>query len=1149
MQDRFIKTACLLAVLGALSFSAAFGQASGITTPTASRVTQPINQANRVTLKGHVLTSLTPDRDLGVVEETLPVRLYISLKRTPAQQADLDALLAAQQNTTSPMYHKWLTPEQFGGRFGASESDIDKVRGWLESQGFEITSVARNKSVINVMTTAVGVRETFHAQLHYWNIENGRHVATANDPQVPAALSDLIGSIAGLNQIPPRGHHTPIHSGRFDPATNKFYPADSAKTGDEAGATSHFTSAGGYQMTPQDFYTIYNVNPTFAAGNRGAGSTIGIIGSGPFNYGTVSGGDAGGTATGGDVATFRKLFGITTPLNLQIQHGDANFPCSGVGGTDSGESALDVEWSSAVAPAATILFNNCTDGNGFLTEVQALVDANVADTISSSLGFQEPDAIDAVQGFETAFAQAAAQGQTILSAEGDSGSDDADFGSANGTHGLNIDYPGSSTLVLSVGGTDFQDKYDVDLGSSILQSKYWSATNSQFYGSALGYVPETVWNDSCASTLSASDPDRGGSPGETPATSCDLINRPDFSGGGEGGISITFAQPSWQTGIPGLKASITKRATPDISLFSSSGTWGHALVLCDSGAGASSACTSPDTFGFAGGTSFAAPQFAGILSLLKTATGSRQGLVQPALYALAKAQYAAGTACYANGQASNTGITTGLPVASCVFNDVTTNNNNNQCDAGTTNCFTNPGASFGVFTSSGNNSIFVDAYPAGAKYDIATGLGSVNVTNLINKWNTAFTSTTSLTAAPSTITAAQSTLLTATVKGGLPPGSDDGTPPKLSGGVNFNAGAVKVGTCTLSSGSCSTSVLGSALQVGVNSITATFVGSTAYPSSTSGIVKVTVTTSGGGGGSGAPASPTFSPAGGTFTTAQSVKLSDTTADAKIYYTTNGGTPSANSTLYTNPISVTATETIQAIAIASGVSSNVVSATYTINTGGGGGGNQCTVIDYSKGFTGTALTLNGGAVLNSKVLQLTDHRVYEARSAFFTKQVPISNLTTDFTFQITTPVADGFTFIVQQAGVHSVGGAGGGLGSFGIKQSAAIKFDLYNNNGEGIDSTGMYVDGVMPTTPSTNLAPSGIDLHSGDVFAAHIAYNGKDILFTLTDTVTRKVFTQTIHTYAWDNGPGWVGFTAGTGAKTSAIKILTWTYSGGPGCGQ
>ncbi len=841
MQDRFKAISCLLSLVGVFAVSAARAQVADPSAAQPSRLTQPINEAQRVTLKGHVLRGLTPDMDLGLVEDSMPVHLFLNLRRTPAQQADLDALLAAQQNPKSPAYHKWLTPEQFGARFGASDSDIQKTQEWLEAQGFEVVGVAKNKSVINLKTTAAGVREAFQAQLHYANIHGGKHFVTANEPTIPAAFSSLISGISGLNEITPREHHTPIHTERYDADTHKWLPVSSNGT-DAAGAQPHYLDpgTGHYNVTPQDYYTIYNINPTLKAGNVGGAATIGILGSGPFDYGTVT----NGKAAGGDVTTFRNLFGITTPLNLKIESGDANFPCIVASGSDSGESALDVEWAGATAPGATLIFESCagsSDGSGFdfLTETQALVDANVADIITSSIGFTE-GALAGTQAFETAFAQGAAQGQTFLSAQGDSGWDDADFGAPQGISGLNIDYPGSSTLVLSVGGTDFQDLYDVDAGSSIPQSTYWSATNSQFYGNALGYVPETTWNDSCASPLVATTTENGGAPGETTATYC---NSPVFAsqragGGGGGGISTLFAQPSWQTGIPGLSASITKRVTPDISMFSSPGQyWGHSLAVCDTGGG--QPC-SAGSFGFSGGTSFAAPSLAGILGLLKTSTGSRQGLVQPALYALAKAQYSAGTACYANGQTANTGITTGLPASSCVFNDVTTNGNDNECQAGSTDCFSNPGASYGVLTASPNTSVFIDAYAAGAQYDIATGLGSLNVTNLLAKWNTAFTSSTTLKANPTSITAAQTTSLTATVTGGQPPNA--GSPaPALTGSITFKAGGVTVGTCMLVSGSCSANVQGSALQPGANSITATFAGSQSYPSSTSSVVTVTVT--------------------------------------------------------------------------------------------------------------------------------------------------------------------------------------------------------------------------------------------------------------------------------------------------------------------
>ena len=355
------------------------------------RIAQLIDQGSMAPLRGNVLRTLTPEKDLGAVEDSSQQRLYLVLQRTPEQQADLASLTSEQQNPASASFHKWLTPEQFGERFGVAESDIAKITAWLTSQGFEVTSVAKNASVVNFKATAGGVRNTFRAQLHYWNVEGGKYIATATEPQITAALAGIVSGIAGLNQIPPHTHHTPIHTERYDADTHKWYPVNSASTSGDSAATPHYlASNGNYNMTPQDFYTIYNVNPTFTAGNRGASSTIAILGSGPFNYGTVSGGDAGGTATGGDVATFRKLFGITTPLNLVIQHGDANLPCSGAGGTDSGESALDVEWSSALAPAAMIIFNNCvTSGGGFdfLTELQALVDANVADIISSSIGY------------------------------------------------------------------------------------------------------------------------------------------------------------------------------------------------------------------------------------------------------------------------------------------------------------------------------------------------------------------------------------------------------------------------------------------------------------------------------------------------------------------------------------------------------------------------------------------------------------------------------------------------------------------------------------------------------------------------------------------------------------------------------------------
>jgi hypothetical protein len=231
---------------------------------------------------------------------------------------------------------------------------------------------------------------------------------------------------------------------------------------------------------------------------------------------------------------------------------------------------------------------------------------------------------------------------------------------------------------------------------------------------------------------------------------------------------------------------------------------------------------------------------AGVFGLLRTSTGSRQGVLNPTLYALAQAQYnspATATACYANGQTANTGVTTGLPAAACIFNDVTTGNNDVPCQVGSTNCYVEGAGNPQVgILSLGNSSILITAYDATVGLDRATGLGSVNVANLISGWSSAFSSSTTLQASPTSLIRGDSTQLTATVMGGTPAGYID-TPPPVTGTVSFKAGNHVIATCTVSAGTCSSLVQASSFQSGNNSVTATFVGGT-YPSSTSSAVNI-----------------------------------------------------------------------------------------------------------------------------------------------------------------------------------------------------------------------------------------------------------------------------------------------------------------------
>jgi hypothetical protein len=219
--------------------------------------------------------------------------------------------------------------------------------------------------------------------------------------------------------------------------------------------------------------------------------------------------------------------------------------------------------------------------------------------------------------------------------------------------------------------------------------------------------------------------------------------------------------------------------------------------------------------------------------------------------------------------------------------------------------------------------------------------------------------------------------------------------------------------------------------------------------------------------------------------------------------------------------------------------------------------QVALLDFSAGFAGSTsvLTYNGSATINGSKAELTNGGGGQAGSFFSTQSVDVTKFTTQFTFQISpgANTADGLTFCIQGNSATALGPSGGGLGfgpdntsgTGGIPNSVAVKFDLYSNQGEGVDSTGLYTDGVAPTIPSTDLTPSGIDLHSGDVFQVVMTYDGVTLAVTITDTITSKSATQnyTINIPTTvGNTLAHVGFTGGTGGLVAIQDILTWTYT-------
>jgi len=293
--------------------------------------------------------------------------------------------------------------------------------------------------------------------------------------------------------------------------------------------------------------------------------------------------------------------------------------------------------------------------------------------------------------------------------------------------------------------------------------------------------------------------------------------------------------------------------------------------------------------------------------------------------------------------------------------------------------------------------------------------------------------------------------------------------------------------------------------------------------------------------------PTFNPPPGTYSSIQSVAISTATPSATIYYTTDGSKPTTASTKYTGPVSVGATETLSAIAVASGLSNSpVASGLYTIELGG------VTSINFSNGFAGGGMNLLGYAKLNGSSLELTDGGRGEAAAAWYQVEANIDSFVTDFSFQITpgtNPTADGFTFTMQGNNSTALGQSGSGLGFAGIPSSVAVKFDLYSNNGEGFDSTGLYLNGVTPTTPAVDMSNSGVDLHSGHTFHAHLTYDGTTLVLTLTDTTTNAAFSTSwpvnIPTTVGGDA-AYIGFTAATGGSTAIQNIQAWTYSSGGG---
>lgn len=646
--------------------------------PTPPLISEAIDESQLTTLKGNTHPLARPEFDLGTAPASLPMqRMLLVLKRSPQQESALQKLLDDQQDKNSPNYHKWMSPEQFGKQFGPTDSDMQTITNWLQSHGFEV-GATKGRTVLEFSGSASQVREAFHTTIHKYIVHGEQHWANASDPQIPAALTPAVAGVLTLHNF----YKKPQLHLAEEKITAKAVQAPHPL----------FTASNGlHALGPADYYTIYNFNPL------GSGlSKIALVGRSNINL--------------QDVTYFHYWMYDQAVSPTVILNG----PDPGdLGGGEEGEAVLDTTWAGAVAPSdwvALVVSASTATTDGVDLSETYIVDNNLADVMSESFGGCEADVTSSqAAGISSLAQQAAVQGITYVVAAGDSGSAGCDDPNVErkAIQGLSVNVLAATPYDVAVGGTVFNENGHA--------STYWSPTNQQgTQESAISYIPENVWNDSC--------------------TSC---TKPNIWAGG-GGVSSFFTKPSWQSGVTGIPADL-KRDLPDVSLTAA----GHdPYLICLAGSCVPNAQGQISFYGV-GGTSASTPAFAGIMGLVANKVGTRLGQPNYVLYQLAAAE----DLSQCNGSSAT------LPAGTCVFNDVTLGNN---AVPGETNYGTSDAT-----------------YQSGKGYDLATGLGSVNVTNLINHWNTVTFSPTTTTFSISPTSAVHGSPLNVT--GTVTPNSGTGT--------------------------------------------------------------------------------------------------------------------------------------------------------------------------------------------------------------------------------------------------------------------------------------------------------------------------------------------------------------------------------------
>jgi subtilase family serine protease len=759
------------------------------------RVLGTVDDTERVLLGGnaHSLVRAQSFRsgsmaaDQGVVEDSLPAgRMLLMLQRSSAQEEALRDFIQAAHTPGSASYHQWLKPREFGRLYGPTDDDVAAVTAWLQSHGLTVNQVHAGRLAIEFSGTAGQVSEAFQTQIHRYQTNGETHLANATAPSVPAALAPVIAGLAPVSDVHPRPNLKVLGAAQFDAKTHQATPQ----------WTYPVTGGVVFVMAPGDFAVQYDIKPVYSNGFTGAGQTIAIISASNVDLSLVQ--------------AYQSLFGLTP-----------NLPQVVVDGIDPGindaatEAYLDLEIAGSVAPAATVLLYTSAGTattDGLALAAMRAVEDDQASVISTSYGECELQLGQSGNAFWSAlWQQAAAQGQTAFVSTGDGGSAGCDNFDAQSEayYGLAVNGIASTPYNVAVGGTDFYYSSYAGTTTAINNqiATYWTATTTSPTASLKQTIPEQAWNDFFGFNLAG-----GGNPANL--SSQDIVS-------GSGGASSDayypnnttvgqgYPKPAWQTGT-GVPADGV-RDLPDVSLFAANGNNYSFYPICANPGDCSSAnLTSSGTVAITGvgGTSVSSPAMAAIQALVNQSVGSWQGQADFIYYPLAAKQ----------------------PTA---FHDVTVGGNHVLCYSGTSNCVTGSSAtnSTGYSVESG--------YSAGRGYDLATGLGSIDVAKLIQFWSSIV-----LTPTATTLSVSPTSLVhgkAASISGTVARSSGSGTP---TGAVSLTGNDGVSHYASIDAGSLSAGsfyALVDNLPGGTYQLTASYGGDANFAASKSQPVTVTVT--------------------------------------------------------------------------------------------------------------------------------------------------------------------------------------------------------------------------------------------------------------------------------------------------------------------